>query len=130
MSIFGTGTDIAPVERFAKLAKENEPVFLSRMFTDTESKELMKIRDSALRSRAYCASFAIKESVFKALGTGLAAGMSWRDIEVENIFGHCKISTLGRTSECFTENRITRWQVSCSSTSELAIAFVILFTEE
>ncbi len=72
----------------------------------------------------------MKESVFKALGTGLAKGMSWRDIEVSDIFGRCRLATSGRTAELFKEYGIVESQITCSSTSQLATAVAILLCED
>lgn len=130
MKIFGIGNDTAPVSRFAKLVDENESVFLKRMFADGEIASLEKILAKRRRVEAMAASFAVKESVLKALGTGLAEGMSWRDIAVEDIWGKCSLTTSGKVQTAFQQFNISDWHISCSSTSKLAIAYAILFTED
>lgn len=127
--LFGIGTDIVPVARIAKLAARSEEIMKQRLFTDFEARALCRI-ETPRRNQAYATSFAVKESVFKAMGTGLASGMSWRDIQVDDIFGNCQLSTFGRTAELFKEIGIAASHVSCSFTTQIAVAMVMLLREE
>ncbi len=129
MNIFGLGTDVAPCDRFAKIEQRDGAVLMQRLFTPQESSEISKINCSARRSQLIAMSFAVKEAVYKALGTGLVEGMSWQDVEVHDALGRCSMVIHGRTKEIFTRNSISHWQLSCSASSELAIAVVLLFSE-
>lgn len=130
MKVFGIGNDIVPVDRFKKLALQDEQILLKRMFTTEEQTHLLSLRSTRLRTRAYAASFAIKESIYKALGTGLINGMSWKDIEVQDLFQTCRVTLHGRTNELFNHEQITAWRVTCSATTDLAIAFAVLFSKD
>lgn len=130
MNIFGIGTDVVPVDRLAKIARASETTMQERLFTESETRSLNQISLSSRRHQAYATSFAVKESVYKALGTGLIEGMSWRDVQVEDIFGDCRLTTFGRTAEMFAEFKIAESRISCSCTSQIAIAFVMLLTKE
>jgi len=55
------------------------PRFATRVFTDAELSYCQQHHDAAPR---LAARFAAKEAVLKALGTGLARGMRWREVEV------------------------------------------------
>lgn len=129
MKVFGIGNDVVPVSRFAKLAQENETVLLDRMFTDQEAHSISELKAPNRRFQAIASSFAVKESVLKALGTGLAPGITWKDIEVANIWSACELRVDGKLQTFFQDAEIVDWRVSSSASPELAIAFAILFTK-
>lgn len=52
-----------------------------RLFTPGE---VERCRGCADVAECYAARFAAKEAVLKALGTGLAGGISWQDLEVHS----------------------------------------------
>ena len=130
MNIFGIGSDIVPVDRFRRIETQSKTILLERLFTPREASALSRIGSAKFRHKAYAASFCIKEAIFKALGTGLIKGMSWRDVEVEDVLHGCYLNTFGRTSELFSERKISSWQLSCSATNEIAIASATLFTKD
>lgn len=129
MNIFGLGTDVAPCDRFAKIEQRDGSVLMQRLFRPDESDAILEVNCATRRSQIIAASFAVKEAVYKALGTGLIEGMSWRDVEVHDALGNCSMTLHGRTKEMFNQNSISHWQLSCSATSELAIAVILLFSE-
>lgn len=76
--IIGIGTDIVDIERFSNsLATEG---FIDRLFTEKEinqAKNYTKIR----QYEYYAGRFALKESFFKAIGTGVRIH-SLKDVEI------------------------------------------------
>lgn len=69
--------------------------FLNRIFTPPEQRYCLKFRNPSLH---FAGRFAVKEALFKAIGTGWSRGVSWTDIEVTNEPGgrpHAAVS--GRT---------------------------------
>src|SRR3984957_4142475 len=80
--IIGIGSDICDARRIAKVIERHGDRFLDRVFTDTE-----RAKDDKRRNRAetYAKRFAAKEACAKALGTGLRAGVWWRDMGVVNL---------------------------------------------
>jgi holo-[acyl-carrier protein] synthase len=77
--ILGIGSDITDVRRIAKVIERHGDRFIDRVFTATERAKAEKRRN---RVETYAKRFAAKEACAKALGTGLRAGVWWRDIGV------------------------------------------------
>jgi holo-[acyl-carrier protein] synthase len=79
--ILGIGSDITDVRRIAKVIERHGDRFLDRIFTATERARAEKRHN---RAETYAKRFAAKEACAKALGTGLRAGVWWRDMGVVN----------------------------------------------
>lgn len=80
--ILGIGSDITDVRRIAKVIERHGDRFIDRVFTATERARADKRRN---RIETYAKRFAAKEACAKALGTGLRAGVWWRDMGVVNL---------------------------------------------
>jgi holo-[acyl-carrier protein] synthase len=80
--ILGIGNDMIDIRRVEKSIARFGERFLSRVFTDVERR---KSDRRALRAASYAKRFAAKEACAKALGTGLNAGVFWRDMGVVNL---------------------------------------------
>jgi holo-[acyl-carrier protein] synthase len=80
--ILGIGSDITDVRRIAKVIERHGDRFLDRVFTATERARADRRRN---RIETYAKRFAAKEACAKALGTGLRAGVWWRDMGVVNL---------------------------------------------
>jgi holo-[acyl-carrier protein] synthase len=80
--ILGIGSDITDARRIAKVIERHGDRFLDRIFTSTERARAEKRRN---RVETYAKRFAAKEACAKALGTGLRAGVWWRDMGVVNM---------------------------------------------
>jgi holo-[acyl-carrier protein] synthase len=80
--ILGIGSDITDVRRIAKVIERHGERFLDRIFTPIERARADKRRN---RIETYAKRFAAKEACAKALGTGLRAGVWWRDMGVVNL---------------------------------------------
>ena len=80
--ILGIGNDIIDIRRVEKSIERFGERFLARVFTDIER---AKSDRRALRAASYAKRFAAKEACAKALGTGLNAGVFWRDMGVVNL---------------------------------------------
>jgi holo-[acyl-carrier protein] synthase len=80
--ILGVGSDLIDVRRIARTIERHGERFLARIFTSTE-RTMADAR--ARRSETYAKRFAAKEACAKALGTGLRAGVFWRDMGVVNL---------------------------------------------
>ena len=79
--ILGIGSDISDVRRIAKVIERHGDRFIDRIFTPTERARADRRRN---RVETYAKRFAAKEACAKALGTGLRAGVFWRDMGVVN----------------------------------------------
>jgi holo-[acyl-carrier protein] synthase len=80
--IIGLGSDIVDVRRIEKSIERYGERFLSRIYTPVER---AKAEKRANRVETYAKRFAAKEACSKALGTGLRAGVFWRDMGVVNL---------------------------------------------
>jgi len=81
VAIIGIGTDIVECLRIAQMIERHGEVFLQRVYTTREI-EYCSTRKAA--TQHYAGRWAAKEAVLKAMGTGWARGISWRDIEIRN----------------------------------------------
>lgn len=80
--ILGVGSDLVDVRRIERVIDRHGERFLARIFTATER---AKAERRANRIETYAKRFAAKEACAKALGTGLRAGVFWRDMGVVNL---------------------------------------------
>ena len=77
--IRGLGTDIVEIVRIGEMIERHGELFLQRVYTEQEVAYCQK-RSSSYQH--FAGRWAAKEAVLKALGTGWAKGIAWRDIEV------------------------------------------------
>jgi holo-[acyl-carrier protein] synthase len=80
--ILGIGSDICDARRIAQVIERHGDRFLQRVFTPVERARAERRRN---RIETYAKRFAAKEACAKALGTGLRAGVWWRDMGVVNL---------------------------------------------
>lgn len=80
--ILGVGTDLANIERIAKTLDRFGDRFRQRVFTDIEQAKAERRVDTP---GTYAKRWAAKEACSKALGTGLAMGIAWKDMAVVNL---------------------------------------------
>jgi holo-[acyl-carrier protein] synthase len=73
------GTDVVDLKHFERVVARSRPGFIKRLFTEDEIGYCERFHD---RMASYAAIFAAKEAFLKALRTGLAPGIAWRDVEV------------------------------------------------
>ena len=125
--VVGIGIDLVEIHRMKKAIER--PLFVQRVFTPAEQAYC----DSRGRQNAasYAARFAAKEAVMKALGTGLAGGGSWQDIEVLPDEQGKPVMTLnGCFGQLAGKMGVTRIHVSLSHAQEYAAAQVLLWRGE
>lgn len=80
--IIGIGNDVIDIRRIDKAIERYGERFLNRIFTDVER---ARSDGKAGRAASYAKRFAAKEACAKALGTGIARGVHWRDMGVVNL---------------------------------------------
>lgn len=80
--ILGIGTDLANIDRIQSTLDRFGDRFRQRVFTD---RELTRATSRAHEAATLAKRWAAKEACSKALGTGLAMGISWRDMAVGNL---------------------------------------------
>jgi holo-[acyl-carrier protein] synthase len=79
--IVGVGSDLTDIRRVQKTLDRFGARFTDRIFTDVERRRAERRGD---RAASYAKRFAAKEACAKALGTGIRAGVFWRDMGVVN----------------------------------------------
>lgn len=82
--IIGIGNDIIDIRRIEKTLNRHGDRFVQRLYTPIEQAKSDK---RAQRAASYAKRFAAKEACSKALGTGIARGVFWRDMGVVNLPG-------------------------------------------
>ena len=80
--ILGIGSDLANIERIQGTLDRFGDRFKERVFTSHERQKAEGRKDVA---GTYAKRWAAKEACSKALGTGLAMGISWKDMAVKNL---------------------------------------------
>ena len=80
--ILGIGTDLANIDRIARVLDRHGDRFRNRVFTEIEQSKAERRRDVA---GTYAKRWAAKEACSKALGTGLRMGISWKNMAVTNL---------------------------------------------
>lgn len=124
MSIVGIGIDAIEIDRIADTLRRYDSRFLERIFTAGEIEYCTRHHDPA---PSLAGRFAVKEAAMKALGTGAARGVRWRDIEVIRRRGGAPVLALhGAAAEHAASLGTTSSLVTITHSRTLAIAQVLL----
>ena len=126
--IYGNGIDIIDINRIRKVIDKYGNRFKKRCFSSSEIERSEKRKNSV---ESYAKRYAAKEACAKALGTGLARGVFWKDIEVQNNqFGKPFIKLHGKAKDIFRNmDKVsdTKIEVSLSDEKKYAIANVTIY---
>jgi holo-[acyl-carrier protein] synthase len=115
------GVDLVEVRRVAALAAQ--PAGLAAVLTE---RELTYCRNQRRPAEHIAARFAAKEAVLKALGTGLAQGIRWTDVEIlKEHGGRPTVALYGSAAALAAQRGLSRVDISLSHTNDLAIAQVV-----
>jgi holo-[acyl-carrier protein] synthase len=126
MRIVGLGMDATEIPRIAASVERYGPRFLQRVFTERELAYCMKRRNPAPH---LAGRFAAKEAGMKAIGTGHAFGVLWRDLEVVRVGGPPQLQFHGAAASHFARLGATKALLTITHTDTLALAHVILVDE-
>ena len=120
--IVGLGVDVCDVARIRRaLAGRAGARFQARVFTPAEQAYCEARRRG--RFASYAVRFAAKEAAMKALGTGWAGGVGWRDFEVVRARGAPPRLVLhGRAAALARGRGMVRWLLALTHTGESALA--------
>ncbi len=126
--IIGIGSDITDARRVAEVLERHGERFLDRVFTEVER---TKSERRARRAESYAKRFAAKEACAKALGTGLAQGVFWRDMGVVNLPSgrptmHLTGGARARLDAITPEGFEARIDLTITDDGPIAQAFVII----
>ncbi|MEW4456063.1 holo-ACP synthase [Bremerella sp. JC817] len=123
MEIIGIGTDIIECLRIAQMIERHGEMFINRVYTQHEI-EYCSERKAA--TQHYAGRWAAKEAVLKAIGTGWIKGITWRDVEVANLFGGKPIINLsGGALDSARRRGIQEIQISISHCRTHAVAYAM-----
>ena len=129
--IISNGIDIIDIRRIRNTIDKYNFRFKKECF---HSSEINKSEKRLKSVESYAKRYAAKEACAKALGTGLARGVFWKDIEVQNDkYGKPKIKLHNNALKFL--NKLTKSnncsiEVSLSDEKNYAIANVIIYGKE
>jgi len=124
MPVIGIGTDIVQVSRIKESMRKYPESFVKRILHKNEQ----EIYKRCKKPKYYLAKrFAAKEALSKALGTGIAKGISFDEIEVINdTEGKPELILHGAALEIAKQLGIKNTFISLSDEKKYAIAYVIV----
>ena len=126
--IIGIGTDIIDIRRIDKTIKKYGTRFKKKCFLESEINRSEKRKNNV---ESYAKRYAAKEACAKALGTGLAKGVFWKDIEIKNDkLGKPKIKLHNKALKLFKnldKSKNCSIEVTLSDEVNYAIANVIIY---
>lgn len=121
--IVGVGTDIVDVNRIEKVYQKQTTAFAERLLSE---KELLEFEHQLHPERFLSKRWALKEAVSKALGTGIAQGVRFKDMTIAHKeSGQPFLVLLGSTLDKANELGITDWAISVSDEKHHTVAFVV-----
>ena len=121
--IRGLGTDIVEIVRIGEMIERHGELFLQRVYTDQEVAYCQKRASSY---QHFAGRWAAKEAVLKALGTGWAKGIAWRDIEVVSLAsGQPRVNVYGAVKELSESAGIGGYLLSISHCRSHATATAV-----
>ncbi|PFG55319.1 holo-[acyl-carrier protein] synthase [Vibrio sp. ES.051] len=124
MAIIGLGTDIAEIERIEKALNRSGESFALRILSEGE---LNKFAQQKQKGRYLAKRFAVKEAASKALGTGIAKGITFHDFTISNDdFGKPVLSLSGVAKQMADSLGVNHIHLSISDERHYAVATVIL----
>jgi holo-[acyl-carrier protein] synthase len=124
MAIVGLGTDIAEIERVEKALARSGKAFAKRILTEVEFEVFSGLKQ---QGRFLAKRFAAKEAASKALGTGIALGVTFHDFTIVNDeLGAPKLSLSNKALEIAEQRGVTSIHLSISDERHYAMATVIL----
>ncbi len=126
--IVGIGSDIIDIRRIERTLERYGERFSGRVFTPVEQR---RSEGRVERAASYAKRFAAKEACAKALGTGLRAGVFWRDMGVVNLpSGKPTMALSGGAAERLTAilpaGSAARIHLTITDDFPIAQAFVII----
>lgn len=121
--IVGLGVDIVELSRIRSVFERYGARFLERILTQGERDYVGRKADPVA---SIAGRFAAKEAGAKALGTGIARGVSWRDIEVVRApSGEPGLALHGRAAELAALRGVGAMHVTITHGKDAAVAVVV-----
>ncbi len=125
--IYGIGTDIIDIKRIKRIIAKYGHRFKKKCF---HINEINRSENRYNSVESYAKRYAAKEACAKALGTGLARGVFWKDIEIRNNkYGKPYLllhNNAKKFLKSFSQDKVNI-ELSLSDEKEFAVANVIIF---
>ncbi|MFM2480225.1 holo-ACP synthase [Celerinatantimonas sp. YJH-8] len=119
MAVVGLGTDIIQIDRIVKSSVR----LAQRILAEDE---FLCWQSHPQPVRFLAKRFAAKEAAAKALGTGIAQGVTFQDFIVRNdAAGKPYLTLTGKAAQIAAEKAIDHWFLSISDERNYALATVI-----
>ena len=125
--IYGIGTDIIDINRIRRVINKYGERFKNKCF---HLSEIYRSESRYNSIESYAKRYAAKEACAKALGTGLARGVYWKDIEIKNNeFGKPYILLHNNAKKFIkaSNSKLYNIELSISDERDFAIANVVIF---
>ncbi|MCL6417146.1 holo-ACP synthase [Aestuariirhabdus sp. Z084] len=124
MMVVGIGTDIVRIDRIERSLSKLGIRFAERVLTEQEQ---VLFQQASKPATFLAKRFAVKEAASKALGTGIADGVSFQHIFLEHDFRGAPVLRLSaRALEIASERGASDFHVSLSDEKDYVVAFVVL----
>lgn len=124
MAIVGIGTDIVEIQRIQAALERTGRGLAQRILTD---QEMVAFDNHHHPERFLAKRFSAKEAASKALGTGIAKGVSFHDFTiVNNQNGKPTLLLSGKAAQFAAEFGVSAMHISISDEKHYATATVVL----
>lgn len=121
--VIGLGTDICEIDRIERVLERTGEAFAARILTPNELEIFTQSKQPA---RYLAKRFAVKEAASKALGTGIAKGVSFQDFAImHDELGKPVLVVSGGAQQLSLTKGIAQYHVSISDEKHYAVATVI-----
>jgi len=133
--IIGIGNDYTDIRRIQRALDKFGDKFVHKIFTEKEQKRAeSKAVTPEARAASYAKRWAAKEACSKALGTGIAGGIEWTDIEITNLSSGKPVITLygaalAKLNELIPSGKTAKIDVTLTDDYPKAAAVVIISAE-
>jgi holo-[acyl-carrier protein] synthase len=122
--ITGIGIDVVQNDRISDSIQRFGDRFLNKIYTEGEISYCRKCAHPPIH---FAARFSAKEAAFKALGTGWAAGVRWKDVEVVRLAsGQPELHLHGEALAKASSMGARRFYVSLTHDQLVSCAVVVL----
>lgn len=120
----GIGTDIVDIRRIAKMSENAQQRLAKRVLTTPEYQHYLTLKQP---ERFLAKRWAGKEAAAKALGTGIANGVSFQHFDIVSLVSGQPTLVLSAKALTLAESLgANTWHISLSDEAKYATAFVIL----
>jgi holo-[acyl-carrier protein] synthase len=124
MSVVGVGTDIVQIKRLEQMNENGLERLAQRILTPIEYSRYSHLN---FKVPFLAKRWAGKEAAAKALGTGIADGVSFQHIEIKSLASGQPVLELSEVALVKAQKlQAKTWHISLSDEKEYATAFVVL----